>query len=89
MSHSLRGDIQGKTANLTSSNIISMDLPNKIPFASRLIAEVAPEIGASVWLEPEYGFVGEISFSNGKKHLFRNTNFNVNPLGSVEIARDK
>ncbi len=64
-------------------------LPNKIPFASRLIAEVAPEIGANVWIEPEYGFVGEITFSNGKKHLFRNTNFNVNPLGAVEIARDK
>ena len=59
------------------------------PFASRIIAEIAPEIDATVWLEPEYGFVGEISFSNGKKHLFRNTNFNVNPLGAVEIARDK
>ncbi|MBP9780167.1 cyanophycin synthetase [Candidatus Gracilibacteria bacterium] len=53
------------------------------------MAEVAPDIGATVWLEPEYGFVGEITFSNGKKHLFRNTNFNVNPLGSVEIVRDK
>jgi len=66
-----------------------MNLPTKTPFASRLIAEVAPEIGASVWLEPEYGFVGEISFPNGKTHLFRNTNFNVNPLWAVEIARDK
>lgn len=37
--------------------LLCMNLPNRIPFASRLIVEVAPEIGASVWLEPEYGFV--------------------------------
>jgi len=67
----------------------TMNLPDKTPFAARLMAEVAPEIGASVWLEPEYGFVGEITFANWKRHLFRNTNFNVNPLGSVEIVRDK
>ncbi len=41
-----------------------MNLPDKTPFAARLMAEVAPEIGASVWLEPEYGFVGEITFAN-------------------------
>lgn len=81
--------IQQKATNLTTPDNSPIVLPNKTPFASRLIAEVAPEIGATVWLEPEYGFVGEISFPNGKTHLFRNTNFNVNPLGSVEIARDK
>lgn len=67
----------------------TIELPEKIPFAAKLIVEVAPEIGATVWLEPEYGFVGEITFANWKRHLFRNTNFNVNPLGSVEIVRDK
>jgi D-alanine-D-alanine ligase-like ATP-grasp enzyme len=61
----------------------------KIPFAVQMIREVAPEIGATVWIEPEYGFVGEITFENGSRHLFRNTNFNVNPLGSVEIVKDK
>ncbi len=67
----------------------TLKLPDKTPFAAKLMAEVAPDIGATVWLEPEYWFVGEITFSNWKKHLFRNTNFNVNPLGSVEIVRDK
>lgn len=61
----------------------------KIPFTSQLIAEIAPEIGATIFLEPEYGFVWEITFSNGKRHLWRRTNFNVNPLGSVEIVKDK
>jgi len=59
------------------------------PFASRKIVEVAGDIGARVELEPEFGFVGEIVFANGKRHLFRNTNFNINPAGSVEIAKDK
>ena len=61
----------------------------KIPFASRLIAELAPEIGATVWLEPEFGFVGSITFTSGKTHFFSNTNFSVNALGPVKIARDK
>lgn len=67
---------------MQSSNI-------KIPYAVEMIREVAPEIGAQVWIEEEYGFVGEITFANGTRHLFRNTNFNVNPLGSVEIVKDK
>ncbi len=66
-----------------------LTLPDKTPFAARLIAEAAPDLGATVWLEPEYGFVWEITFANGQRHFFRNTNFNVNPLWSVEIVRDK
>ena len=40
-------------------------------------------------MEPEYGFVGQITFKSGKKVLFRDRNFNINPLASSEIARDK
>lgn len=59
------------------------------PFASKLISKIAPSLGIRVELEPEYGFVGELIFPDGRKHLFRNTNFNVNPAGSTEIAKDK
>lgn len=58
-------------------------------FAADLIAQVGAELGLRVELEPEFGFVGEVIFPNGKRHLFRNANFNVNPAGSVEIAKDK
>lgn len=61
----------------------------RIPFASELIAQVAPSLGIVVELEPEYGFAGELILPSGKRHLFRNTNFNVNPAGSTEIAKDK
>lgn len=58
-------------------------------FVAEIICRVAPKIGARVLMEPEYGFVGEITFGDGRKVLFRDRNFNVNPLASSEIARDK
>lgn len=61
----------------------------RVPFASELIAQVAPSLDIVVELEPEYGFAGELILPSGKRHLFRNTNFNVNPAGSTEIAKDK
>jgi D-alanine-D-alanine ligase-like ATP-grasp enzyme len=61
----------------------------KKAFVSEIISRIAPRIGAEVLLEPEYGFVGQITFRNGQRILFRGTNFNINPLGSSEIARDK
>lgn len=63
--------------------------PIKKSFVSEIICRVAPKIGAKVLMEPEYGFVGQITFRNGKRVLFRDRNFNINPLASSEIARDK
>jgi D-alanine-D-alanine ligase-like ATP-grasp enzyme len=61
----------------------------RYPFASLLIQELGPTMGIAVELEPEYGFAGELVFPDGRRHMFRNTNFNVNPAGSTEIAKDK
>lgn len=61
----------------------------KTPFVTDILKKVAPLIGAELLIEPEYGFVGQIRFKNGKKMMFRGSNFNINRLGSVEIARDK
>ena len=61
----------------------------KKSFVSEIICRVAPRIGAKVLMEPEYGFVGQITFKDGKRVLFRDRNFNINPLASSEIARDK
>lgn len=59
------------------------------PFVTEIILRIAPQIGAEVLVEPEYGYVGCVIFRNGRKVLFRGTNLNINPLGSSEIARDK
>jgi len=61
----------------------------KTPFVTEILKKIAPTIGAELLIEPEYGFVGQVRFQNGKKMLFRGSNFNINRLGSVEIARDK
>jgi D-alanine-D-alanine ligase-like ATP-grasp enzyme len=61
----------------------------KKSFVAEIISRVAPQIGAQVLMEPEYGFVGQITFKGGKRVLFRDRNFNINPLASSEIAKDK
>lgn len=58
-------------------------------FVAEIVCRVAPRIGAHVLTEPEYGFVGLVTFKNGKRVLFRDRNFNINPLASAEIAKDK
>lgn len=59
------------------------------PAISKILSSIGPEVGVKVELEPKYGFVGELVFRDGRRHLFRNSNFNVNRAGSVEIAKDK
>ncbi len=61
----------------------------KYPNTSILIKQLALEINAQVELEPEFGFAGEITFSNGKRHLFKNNELNINLAGSGAIAKDK
>ncbi len=59
------------------------------PFVTDRIIKLAKKIKAKLTLEPEYGFVGHLAFANGKATIFRDTAFNINALGSVEIAKDK
>jgi D-alanine-D-alanine ligase-like ATP-grasp enzyme len=61
----------------------------RYPFAAKMIEQLAPALGIGVELEPEFGFAGELILQDGRRHVFRNTNFNLNPAGSHEIARDK
>ncbi len=61
----------------------------KLPFVTSLIVKLAPEIGARVLIEPEFGFVGQIIFRNGKQSFFRNARLDINPQGAMELARDK
>ncbi len=58
-------------------------------FIARLLEEIAPTIGASILIEPNHGFVGQLTFSNGKRSLFRQTKLDINGFGSAELAKDK
>lgn len=55
----------------------------------RLLAKIAPTIGASIFLEPEWNVAGQIIFKNGKKSYFRYNILDLNPMGASEIAKDK
>lgn len=59
------------------------------PFVSRMMEKLAPIAGVKVLIEPKYGYVGQIICPNGKKHYYRNTHFDLNPLESTEICKDK
>lgn len=59
------------------------------PFLPRLLKKLARRAGATVLVEPKYGFAGQITFKNGVRRYFRNTCLDLNPLGATEIAKDK
>jgi D-alanine-D-alanine ligase-like ATP-grasp enzyme len=55
----------------------------------RLLVKIAPRIGATVLLEPEWNVVGQITFKSGQHSYFRYNTLDLNPMGGSEIARDK
>jgi len=61
----------------------------EMPFVSRTMLRLAPLAGVKIFVEPKYGYVGQIICPNGKIHYFRNTHFDLNPLGATEICKDK
>lgn len=58
-------------------------------FVSPILAKICAERGITITIEPRYGYVGQIALSDGRKRYFRSTNFDLNPLGASEVARDK
>ncbi len=54
-----------------------------------IFQKVAPRIGASVFIEPEWGVVGQITFKSGRHSYFRYNTLDLNFVGSADIAKDK
>ena len=59
------------------------------PLVSQIIESVAKRAGVTVLLEPSFRYVGQITTPSGARRYFRNTCFDLNPLGASEIAKDK
>ncbi len=72
-----------RTRNLTETTM------TKEQFVPKIIKKLAAQIGATVLWEPEYGFGGQITFSNGKKSFFWHHILNINFQASVDISTDK
>ena len=54
-----------------------------------ILLKVAPQINATVLIEPIWGIVGQITFKSGRHSYFRYNTLDLNPMGGSEIARDK
>lgn len=61
----------------------------KPSFISPIFEKIAQRMGVTIHIEPRYRYVGQIVRPDGQKRYFRNTNFDLNPLGASEIAHDK
>ena len=58
-------------------------------FVSKLFSKLAPLAGVTLHIEPNWKVVGQIVTADGRKRYYRNTCFDLNSLGSTEIAKDK
>lgn len=59
------------------------------PLLGQIFRKLAPKIGATVVMEPEWNVVGQIIFKNGRKRYFRGSTLDLNPVGASDIAKDK
>lgn len=61
----------------------------KPSFVAPIIKKLARRAGVKVLLEPNYNYAGRIEFPDGRRKYFKGACFDLNPLGSAEIAKDK
>jgi len=59
------------------------------PLLGRVFRKIAPKIGATIVIEPEWRIVGQIVFRNGRKRYFRGSTLDLNPVGASDVAKDK
>lgn len=61
----------------------------KESYATPILHRLAKRAGVKVIMEPKYRYAGQIILPDGTKKYFLRTNFDLNPLGASEIAKDK
>lgn len=61
----------------------------KNAFATPILKRLAKKFGVKIVVEPRYGWAGQLILLSGTKKYFRGVNFDLNPLGASEIAKDK
>ncbi len=50
---------------------------------------MAPKLGATILMEPNWNVVGQITFKNGRRRYFRFSTLDLNPVGASDVAKDK
>lgn len=79
----------GSGSKIPTNTIVQNNSQHKKPLVSRLLQKLAPQIGAKVFLEPNWKMTGQIVYKDGTKRYFRLPMLDVNHHGSAELAKDK
>ncbi len=61
----------------------------KLPYLTSLVQKLAPQIGAKVIVEPEWGITAQIIYKDGVVRSLRMYSLDLNPIASADIAKDK
>ena len=64
-------------------------MKNKIPYLTQLVSKLAPKVGASVVVEPEWGVASQIIYKNGLVRSVFRYSLDLNSIASADIAKDK
>jgi D-alanine-D-alanine ligase-like ATP-grasp enzyme len=59
------------------------------PLLGQIFRKIAPKLGATILIEPEWRVVGQITFKNGRRRYLRGSTLDLNPVGASDIAKDK
>lgn len=58
-------------------------------FMANLLSELCSKRGLGFFVEPEFGYVGHIEFSSGRKSCFTGSSLEINSESAAKIASDK
>lgn len=64
-------------------------LKKKIPFLTRTLQKLAPQVGAKFVVEPQWQYAGQLTFKNGAKKYLRYFSLDLNTVAASDIAKDK
>lgn len=59
------------------------------PLLGQMLKKIAPRIGATVVMDPEWNIAGQITYKNGRRRYFRYSSLDLNGTGASDIAKDK
>lgn len=54
-----------------------------------MMLKIAKKMGARIVVEPEFRYIGQVIFKNGRRTFFRNTVLSINTGSAMEVSRDK
>jgi D-alanine-D-alanine ligase-like ATP-grasp enzyme len=61
----------------------------RTPITGQIFRKIAPKIGATILIEPNWRMAGQITFKDGRRSYFKYNTIDINSRGAADIADDK